>query len=68
MQPQHSFVYEENTSGAMYGYCPRCKRYEDECLPNEFHGPIPCVEPPPPAVRPKQPSWWSRIRGVIAPR
>ncbi len=39
---KHSFVYEENSAGARYGYCRRCGRYEDEVRANEFHGPIPC--------------------------
>lgn len=40
---EHSFVYEENSAGALYGYCTRCRRYEDEVRPNEFHGPIACI-------------------------
>lgn len=41
----HSWIMEEDSNGIWYSWCSRCKRFQEDCLPNEFHGPIACGTP-----------------------
>ncbi len=41
--PEHDWAPDEDTNGRAYLFCLRCRRDEESCRPNDFHGPLDCV-------------------------